>query len=253
MSEIRKVNVLNTVKIMDVPFVNTNMQSLVDILDERLSRSEQTFLVTANPEIMMYAQKDPDYLHILKCADVVIPDGIGIIIGAKILGTPIRERLAGYDLMLELLRLCAEQQYSVYFLGAKSEVLEVALRKVQESYPSLPIAGHHHGYFDMDDDSVIQEVQSAEPDVILVGLGYPKQERWIEKYHSSLNKGLFIGVGGSFDGLAGKTKRAPAFWQKFNLEWLYRLAQDPSRWRRMMVLPGFVLRAMKARWLGKDK
>lgn len=242
---------LNTVEIMGVPFVNTDMDELVGHLDERLSRSEKTFLVTANPEIMMHAERDSKYLHILKNSDFVIPDGIGILIGAKILGTPIRQRLAGYDLVLELLRLCAEQQYSVYFLGSKPSVIEEAAKRVKASYPALAVAGSHHGYVDMDDESIIREIQSTEPDVILVGLGFPKQERWIERYQAFLNKGLLIGVGGSFDGLAGKTKRAPHVWRKLNVEWLYRLIQHPSRWRRMLVLPLFMIRVIKTRILRK--
>lgn len=247
MSKVRKIKVLPTVRIMEVPFINTNMPSLVDVLDGRLSRAESTFLVTANPEIMMYAQKDSDYLHILKTADMVIPDGIGIIIASKILGHPLEQRLAGYDLTLASLRLCAEKKYSVYFLGAQSDVIAEAVQRIKKAYPSLSVAGYHHGYVDLDDESVIQDIQSVDPDVIFVGLGFPKQELWIERYRDWLDKGLFIGVGGSFDSLAGKTKRAPRIWRKFNLEWLYRLIQHPSRWRRMMVIPVFIFQIVKER------
>lgn len=244
----RKITVLKTTDLMDVSFVNADMDAVVDDLNVRLSRAERTFLVTANPEIMMYAQKDQQYRHILQKADLVIPDGIGIIIASKILGDPIQQRLAGFDLMIQLFHLCAEKHYSVYFLGAEPSVIEEAVNQVKRQFPQTPVAGYHHGYFDMDDPSIVREIQSVKPDVVLVGLGFPRQEQWIARYRDSFNKGLFIGVGGSFDILAGKTKRAPLIWQKLNLEWLHRLILHPSRWKRMSVLPVFIAKVTKSRF-----
>ncbi|HEX7064069.1 MAG TPA: WecB/TagA/CpsF family glycosyltransferase [Bacillales bacterium] len=242
---------LKTVEMMRMPFVNSSMEELVGELDDRLGRSLNTFVVTANTEIIMHARKDRAYFDNLTAAEFVIPDGIGVVIGSKIIGNPIEERLTGFDLMIRLFHLCTDKDYSVYFLGAESAVIEETVDRVDNRFPSLKIAGYHHGYFDPEDQSVLKEIQAAEPDVILVGLGVPRQEEWIAQHRELFPKGLFIGVGGSFDVLAGKVKRAPIFWQKLNLEWLYRLIQRPSRWKRMTVLPVFLIKAIMARMLGR--
>jgi N-acetylglucosaminyldiphosphoundecaprenol N-acetyl-beta-D-mannosaminyltransferase len=232
---------------MDTPFINTDMDTLVQTLDKRLEQSKKTFLVTANPEIMMYARKNPGYFQTLGNADFVIPDGIGVIIGSKILSNPIEQRLAGFDLMMRLFDLASDKGYSIYFLGAEPSVIDNAVQRVKENFPFLSVAGYHHGYFDLDDESIVEDIKAANPDIILAGLGFPKQEQWIERHFPRFEKGLFIGVGGSFDVLAGKTKRAPILWQKLNLEWLYRLLRHPSRWRRMTVLPLFIFEVIKTR------
>jgi N-acetylglucosaminyldiphosphoundecaprenol N-acetyl-beta-D-mannosaminyltransferase len=246
-----RLNVTKTVDVLGISFINTDMDGLVQMLDGRLSRGEKTFVVTANPEIVMHALKDPDYFSVLKQADVVTPDGIGIVIGAKLLGTPIQERLTGYDLMWRLFQLSAEKGYKVYFLGAAPDVIEEAARRAVEAVPGLRLVGYHHGYFDVDDRCVIEEIKEREPDILLVGLGFPKQEKWIERFGPELKKGLMIGVGGSFDVLAGKVKRAPLLWRKLYLEWLYRLIQQPSRWRRMLALPRFLVTIFKIRFRAK--
>jgi N-acetylglucosaminyldiphosphoundecaprenol N-acetyl-beta-D-mannosaminyltransferase len=135
----------------------------------------------------------------------------------------------------------------VYFLGANPDVIEKAADHAKEAYPGLKIAGYHHGYFEEEEESVLAEIRETKPDIIFVGLGVPKQEEWIHENRESIPKGLFIGVGGSFDVLAGEVKRAPAAWQKLNIEWLYRLIQRPSRWKRMTVLPIFLIRTVTAR------
>lgn len=243
---------LKTVDMLGMSFVNSDMETLVKELDNRLERSLNTFLVTVNTEIIMYARNDERYATILKEADLITPDGIGIIIGSKILGTPIQERLTGFDLMTRLFQLCSAKQYGVYFLGAEPDVIEETVDEVKKQFPSMRISGYHHGYFDSD-QSVLENIKSAQPDIVFVGLGVPNQEQWIGKYRHELQKGLFIGVGGSFDVLAGKVKRAPLIWQKLNIEWLYRLIQRPSRWKRMIVLPIFILKVIKARILGKER
>lgn len=240
---------LNTVNMLGMSFVNSDMGALVKELDSRLKEANNTFLVTVNTEIIMYARENPGYANILKGADLVTPDGIGIIIGSKILGTPIQERLTGFDLMVRLFHLCSERQYSVYFLGAEPDVIKETVQRVEKDYPSLKIAGYHHGYFD-EDSSILEDMEAARPDVVFVGLGVPGQEQWIHRCRRKLDKGMFIGVGGSFDVLAGKVKRAPLIWQKLNLEWLYRLIQRPSRWKRMTVLPIFILKVIIARIRG---
>lgn len=244
---------LNTTEMLGLSFVNTEMNKLVKELDRRLENSEQTILVTVNTEIYMFARKHKAYYHTIEHADFITPDGIGMIIGSKIFGTPIHERLTGFDLMIQLLQLGEKRDYKFFLLGAEPEVIEETVNQIEQSFPSVEIAGYHHGYFQWDDDSVMRMIQQTEPDVILVGLGVPKQEEWIGKYRKCYKKGLFIGVGGSFDVLSGRIKRAPMIWQRMNLEWFYRLIQRPSRWKRMLVLPLFIIKVIFARILGKNR
>ncbi len=238
------------VEIMGIPFISTTMDSLIEQLDERLEAEKQTFLVTANPEILMAADRDQKYYKTIQSADFVIPDGIGILVGAKILGNSIAERLPGFDLTLGLFKLAAQKGYKIFMLGAQESTLKTAVQKVQDWHPGIQIVGYQHGYTDVNAPEVIEAIREADPDIVLVGLGFPKQEYWIDTHKATFKKGLFIGVGGSFDGIAGNMKRAPEIWRRLNVEWLYRLIQQPSRWRRMLALPAFVLK-MGGQRLGK--
>jgi N-acetylglucosaminyldiphosphoundecaprenol N-acetyl-beta-D-mannosaminyltransferase len=235
---------LKTNRVLNVNFANLKKSELITHLEKRILQEEQTFLVTANPEIVMHAYNDHSYSQIVNSSDFTIADGIGVIIGSKILGDPLPERIAGFDLMMELLKKGNTNSWSAYFLGAKNEVLEQAIQNVKKDYPKLKIVGWNDGYFDWDSSQIQQEIKEKQPDLIFVALGFPKQEMWIANNLNSFTKGLFMGVGGSFDVLAGTVKRAPIFWQKLNLEWLYRLIKQPSRWRRMLVLPLFIIKVI---------
>lgn len=228
------------VEILNVNFENISKKELLNKLVTKVSSDQKTFLVTANPEMVMYAKKDEDYNQIVGKADYVIADGYGVVLGSKILGTPVPERIPGFELMCDLLESGAKKGWSVYFLGAKNEVIEKTVSNVIRDYPGLKIAGFHDGYF-KDSTEIREQIKESKPDLIFVALGFPKQEKWIDDNYPHFEKGLFIGVGGSFDVLAGTVKRAPLIWQKMNLEWFYRLIQEPSRWRRMLVLPLFVI------------
>lgn len=214
---------------------------------KRVNGNKKTFVVTANPELVMYANRDRDYLHVLRQADFVTPDGIGVVIASKILRKPLKERVAGYDLMNELLRRAERENRSVYLLGAKGTTLEKAYRNIKKQYPDLKIVGRHHGYFDIEDETVADEIARLQPDFVFAALGFPKQEFWISRYIGKFEKGLFMGVGGSFDVWAGEVKRAPDVWIKLHLEWLYRLIKQPSRWKRMLVLPQFLVKVLAER------
>lgn len=214
---------------------------------KRVNGNKKTFVVTANPELVMYANRDRDYLHVLRKADFVTPDGIGVVIASKILRKPLKERVAGYDLMNELLRRAERENRSVYLLGAKGTTLEKAYRNIKKQYPDLKIVGRHHGYFDIEDETVADEIARLQPDFVFAALGFPKQEFWISRYIGKFEKGLFMGVGGSFDVWAGEVKRAPDVWIKLHLEWLYRLIKQPSRWKRMLVLPQFLVKVLAER------
>jgi N-acetylglucosaminyldiphosphoundecaprenol N-acetyl-beta-D-mannosaminyltransferase len=235
---------LKIIRVLNVNFAKLTKSELLTKLEKRIFQEKQTFLVTANPEIVMHAYNDHSYSQIVNSSDYTIADGIGVIIGSKILGQPLPERIAGFDLMTELLKRGNTNSWGAYFLGAKNEVLEQAIQNVKRDYPQLKIVGWNDGYFDWDSSHIQQEIEDKQPDLIFVALGFPKQEMWIANNLKSFNKGLFMGVGGSFDVLAGTVKRAPIVWQKLNLEWLYRLIKQPSRWRRMLVLPQFIIKVI---------
>ena len=228
------------VSVLGVAFDNKTKETFLEELMERIDHNQKSFVVTANPEIVMYAKKDPSYMSLIKKADYVIADGIGIIKGSEILGTPIVERVAGYDLMLALLEEANKKGSRVYLLGAKEDVLQSTVKKVIERYPSINLVGSRNGYFDSSDASVIESVQATQPDMVFVAIGYPRQEQWIHQYLTTASKGLLMGVGGSFDVLSGKSKRAPKIFIQLNSEWLYRLIKQPFRLKRMMALPQFL-------------
>lgn len=228
------------VSVLGVHFDNKTKGTLLKELMHRIQQNKKTFVVTANPEIVMYAKKDPSYMSLVKGADYVIADGIGIIKGSKILGTPIVERVAGYDLMISLLEEANKSGSRVYLLGAKEDVLQSTVQKVHERYPSLQLVGARNGYFDLSDTSIIEQVQQTNPDMVFVAIGYPRQEKWIHQYLQTAPKGLLMGVGGSFDVLSGKSKRSPKIFIQLNIEWLYRLIKQPYRIKRMMALPHFL-------------
>ncbi|MED3759855.1 WecB/TagA/CpsF family glycosyltransferase [Peribacillus frigoritolerans] len=236
------------VEILTIPFIDSNMDEFMNrMIYPRLMNQEKTFVVTANPEIVEYANEHRDYKDIIISADYITPDGVGIIMASKWLNQPLQERITGFDLMNELFRVADEKALKVYLLGAEENVIEAAALKVKELYPGLELVGYNHGYIDIKDDTLPKSIAELEPDIILTALGFPRQEKWVSRHYALFNKGLFMGVGGSFDVLAGKVNRAPVFWQKMRLEWLYRLIQQPSRWKRMLALPRFVLKVRRLR------
>ncbi|RFU63961.1 WecB/TagA/CpsF family glycosyltransferase [Peribacillus glennii] len=243
---------IDKIDIMGIPFANVTRKALVEeIMRERLQDGKKTYIVTANPEIVEHASKDTDYRNIICSSDFVIPDGIGVIYASKVLNTPLEERIAGFDLMTELLGMANAKRYKVFLLGAEESVVQLAAENVEKQYKHIDLAGYHHGFIDIEDEALPKQISKFKPDIVFIALGFPKQDQWINKHLHLFDKGIFMGVGGSFDVLAGKVNRAPAVWQKANLEWLYRLIQEPRRWRRMSALPLFMLKVMKKRVTGK--
>lgn len=230
-----------SVNILGVEFINKTKQEFVFEILSRIKKQEKTFAVTANPEIVMYARNHSSYMKILEHAHMVIPDGIGVVKGAQILGKPLKERVPGYELLLELLAEADKKALKVYFLGAKESVVTKAVSNVVAQYPNIDIVGYRDGYFDLKDEKVLEEVKQKNPDMVFAALGFPKQELWISQYLEIADKGFLMGVGGSFDVLSGTSQRAPEFYLKHNLEWFYRLLKQPTRFKRMLALPKFVI------------
>lgn len=238
---------IDKVNVLGVEFNNGTKEEFVEIFKERLKKNEKTFVVTANPEIVMQANKDSQYMNTLKQANFIVPDGIGVVYGAKLLKRPIVERVAGFDLLKDLLTIANEERLRVFFLGAKEEVVGQAIANVEKDYPNLEIAGYHNGFFKGNDPKVVAKVKEANADIVFVALGFPRQENWIHENISQFEKGYFMGVGGSFDVLAGAVKRAPNIWIKLNMEWLYRLLKQPQRFKRMAFLPLFIFKVFQSR------
>ncbi|WP_160725741.1 WecB/TagA/CpsF family glycosyltransferase [Bacillus sp. USDA818B3_A] len=238
---------LNYQQVLGYNFVNNSMNELVSVVHTRIINDQKTFIVTANPEIVTYAQSNASYERIIKKSDYVIPDGIGIVFASKILGKPLQERLAGFDLMEKLLKLANENHYSVYLLGTKPHVIDLTALNIKRKYGNINIVGYHHGYFKSEQaqEDIINVIKKRKPDLVFVGLGFPKQEKWIAQNLHEFEKGIFMGIGGCLNVWAGVDKRAPKFWRTLNLEWLYRLIRQPSRSKRMFAIPVFLNRVFR--------
>lgn len=199
---------------------------------KELSNNEKRFIVTANPETLMIAEENARFrLALLKPTTEIVPDGIGIVKAGNRLGYPLKERITGVDLVSALLAEANELNKSIYFYGAKQEVLQLFIEKITKQHTNIVIAGYRNGY-GQNDEEVFAEIIEKKPDIVLVALGIPRQELLIDKYYDMFEKGIFIGVGGSFDVLSGVKKRAPVFFVKLNLEWLYRILCEPKRINR---------------------
>lgn len=217
---------------------------------EALDRAEKLaagpgcrYAVTPNPEIVWLARKNPELMEALNGADLAVPDGIGIVYAARILGTPLPARIPGIELAAGLLQRMAVSGEPVYLLGAKPGVAERAADRLRERYPGLQIAGTGDGYF-REDGPVIETINACRPRLLFVCLGFPRQELWMAQNRERIHAGLMLGLGGSLDVFAGDVKRAPEGWRRLNLEWFYRLVHQPSRIGRMMKLPVFLLAAV---------
>lgn len=207
-------------------------------------------VVTINPEMISNAVKDTDFAEIINNADLVIPDGIGVEIGLKILGYNVK-RIAGIEFSHRMIEECAKNNQSVALIGAKPEIVKKAKENLVKEFPSLYITYIHDGYFN-EDDSILTELKIRQPRLVLCALGSPKQEKFILKAKSILPEALFVGVGGSFDVWSGEVKRAPEIYQKLGLEWLYRTIMEPKRFKRIFpTLPLFVLKVLRERFIPK--
>ena len=227
------------INIMGVDFDSLTLSEAVDRAEALISERRAAYVVTPNPEIVMTCWENPDAMEAVLNADLVLPDGVGIVYGAKILGTPLKGKLPGIDFAAELMRRMASRGGRVYLLGAKPGVAEMAGLRMQEQYPGLIVCGTHDGYF-QEDVPIIEEINALQPDLLLVCLGAPKQELWMRRNHPVMKVGLMAGLGGSLDVFAGTVKRAPALFQRLGLEWFYRLIKEPWRFKRMMKLPKFL-------------
>ena len=234
--------------VLGVPFDAVTMEQAVAKAKKMLAEEGQHFICTPNPEIVMEAQKDKELMNILHEADMVIPDGIGVVWASKYSEIHLKERVAGYDLTQNLMAELAATGETFYFFGGAPGVASTAARMMMKKYPGLKVVGVHNGYFDeKEEKKIIQDIKTKSPSILLVGLGAPKQEKWIYDNIRLVRAKVAIGVGGSFAVMAGNVKRAPKIFQKLGLEWFHRLITQPTRWRRMMRLPKFALTVLKTK------
>lgn len=236
---------IDPIIILDIPVHPYTMHEVIAYLKRRLEAAASTFVVTANAEIIMMCQTDAQYKEILQTADLVLPDGAGTVWAGKKLGYTVPERVAGFDLFLELMQLSSQHHYKVYFLGGAPGIAEAAKAKCAINYPGANIVGCRDGYFtNVEDAAIVDEINQSGAQILFLALGAPKQEKWYIAHSEKLQTLINMGIGGSFDVLAGKMERAPKWMQEASLEWLFRLYKQPSRFVRMMALPKFVFQVL---------
>ena len=238
------------IDVLGIGFDNVTVEEAVAVGMELLRGETVSYVVTPNPEIVEVCRQDPAAMDAVCGAALVLPDGIGVVKGATILGTPLKGRAPGIEFAAGLMERMAESGHSLFLLGAKPGVAEMAAEKLAERYPGLRIAGTHDGYF-KEDASVVEKIAASGADCVFVCLGAPKQELWMKRNGQATGAKLLCGLGGSLDVFAGVVERAPKFWCDHGLEWFYRLCKEPKRIGRMMKLPLFLLHVYQEK--GKRK
>ena len=236
------------VNILGVDVDAVTMAEAVDVVRRAMDTRAGVMVATANAEMLMRATHDEELRRILNASALVVPDGAGTVWAARHLGHAMPERVAGYDLAQELLRCAPAEGRCVYFFGSAPGVAEKAKAKAEQLYPGIEIVGVRNGFFSpADNAAIIAEIRAACPDLLLVALGVPKQEKWIAAHLAELDVPVAIGVGGTLDVMAGVMKRAPLWMQKAKLEWLFRGLMQPKRAGRLLALPKFVLKVHASR------
>jgi N-acetylglucosaminyldiphosphoundecaprenol N-acetyl-beta-D-mannosaminyltransferase len=239
---------METVDLLGVHIHLVSMEEAVARIEEFIQDGSPRHVVTADASAVLRAHRDPRFREILRDADLVVPDGIGVVWAARLLGWRVPERVPGVELVERLCALSAQRGYRVFLLGAAPGVAEEAARVLAARYPGLCVAGTHHGYFRPEEEGrILAMIQGSRPHILFVALGVPTQEVWISRHRGTLGIPVCIGVGGSFDVLSGRLRRAPRWMQHLGLEWLFRWYQEPWRWRRILALPRFALLVVKAR------
>ena len=230
----------DTINILGVNISQLTMSQTVAKALSFLEDGKNHVIYTPNSEIIYEAYKNPEFAEVLNSADINTADGIGVVYASKILKNPLSERVAGYDFLNNLIKEAAPLNKKVFLFGSKPGVAEEAGAELEKRYPGIVICGTRDGYFkDDESEEIAKEIKQAEPDIVFVCLGAPKQENWIYKYKNIIDAKIIMGAGGSLDVLAGKVERAPEKWQKAGLEWAYRLKKEPKRFMRMTALPKF--------------
>ncbi|KAB3533552.1 WecB/TagA/CpsF family glycosyltransferase [Alkaliphilus serpentinus] len=234
---------IEKISIFDVPISAVTQSEALEMAIDFLNSEGLKQIFTPNPEIVMLAQNNQQLKETLQKGDLVVPDGIGLILASKLKSLGLKERVPGIELMDKILEYCSQNHKSIYIFGGKPGIPERAIKNIEEKHPGIRIAGYHHGYLQPgDEEKIIEDINGSKVDVLIVGLGAPKQEIWISNNKNRLRCKIAMGVGGSIDVYAGVVKRAPLAFQRVGLEWFYRLIKEPRRYKRMLLLPKFLIR-----------
>ncbi|MBU1026193.1 MAG: WecB/TagA/CpsF family glycosyltransferase [Candidatus Margulisbacteria bacterium] len=218
---------------------NITLKEALAKVEEFISSNKPHFIATPNPEIIVASQEDEELRNIINSADLRIPDGISMVVVSKILMSPLKERVSGIDLMLKLAEFCSVNHKKIFLLGSGPGVAEEAAANLVKIFPTLQIVGTQNGYF-KNDMEVVNQIKTAQPDILFVGLGGGRQEKWLNSHLKNLNVPVSMVIGGSLDVISGRKKRAPKWAQRLYIEWLYRLISEPKRWKRQLALPKFL-------------
>ena len=231
---------MEKINILGVNVDKVTISEAKDCIMQFLEEDKFHSVFTPNSEIIMVGYKDPEFANLLNRSELLTADGIGVVYAAKILGSPLKERAAGYDIAREVLKEMSEKKTSLYLFGGKPGVAEEAAENIKKQYPGVQIVGMHNGYFKPEEESgIVEDINKSGAHMLFVCLGAPAQEKWIDRNRKKLKVRVAMGIGGSLDVFAGRVERAPERWCKLGLEWLYRLKKEPWRYKRMTVLPIF--------------
>lgn len=240
---------MSKTQIRGIYFDHIDMYEAIILAEKAILGEQIRTVFTPNAEIAQLAAEQKEIKDLLNRADIVLPDGAGVILASRILKTPLKEKVAGVEFGENILFLSAEKGYPIYFLGGKPGIAELAAEKMKEKYPALSVVGIHDGYFQKsgaENDAVIQNINESGAKILFVCLGAPTQEKWIDNNKNKLiSVRLAMGLGGSLDVYAGTVKRAPKIFIRMKLEWFYRLCKDPKRIGRMMKLPKYIIGTIK--------
>ena len=243
---------MSSIEILGVRVDDATYDLLMQRIDTFVDRASPHQIVTLNPEMLVFAHDDPALRQMLNDGDLNVADGTGVMLAARLLGHPLRQRITGSDGIYRLAAHCADRGYRLYLLGGAPGVAEVAADRLVTAYPGLQIAGTFAGSpHSQDRDQIVARIRAAAPHLLLVAYGVPAEERWIARNRELLGVPAMIGVGGAFDFVAGVTRRAPGWMRRAGLEWLHRLLRQPWRWRRQLALLRFV-RLILGQWLRQN-
>lgn len=245
----------DSISMLGVKVHRVDMAATLSAIRRWIAAGEARMIVTADASAVVIAQRDEEFKRIVNQADLVTPDGAGILLGSKWLGVPLDARVSGVDAAREICRMAAEEHFSVYFLGAAPGVAELAAQNMQSELAGLQVAGAHHGYFPPSEDAKIAaQIRASGAKALLVAMGIPRQEKLIHNYLNQMGVSVAIGVGGTFDVFSGRVSRAPGWMQRHGLEWAYRLAKNPRKASKVATLPRFVVMVLREKlFAGKRK
>ncbi|MBU3100284.1 MULTISPECIES: WecB/TagA/CpsF family glycosyltransferase [Clostridium] len=230
-------------KILQYKIFNDNMGALFEAIDN----FEKVHIISGNPEVLLSGLENTVLLHNFTSENsIIIPDGIGTVICSKIVGNPVKEKIAGIEVMDNIVKKCEKDNEGIYLLGSTKETVDMCNINLRTKYRKLNILGSHDGYFELDNcEDILKEIETVKPKVLFVAMGCPRQELFITKYMDRLPCKIFMGVGGSFDNIAGKVKRAPKWMINLGMEWLYRVIKEPFRIKRLSSIPKFIMMVIK--------